>query len=261
MSKPLVSIITATFRDLENLIATARSIELSEYQSLEWLVVDAASDDGTVEWLKANGSVVDKWISEPDQGIYDAWNKGLAMADGEWIIFLGAGDLLCSDLLIELDFKQESTADIIYGDLLLQDCEGRRVGVRHGPEWDNGWRRLPCSMSFPHPGMLHRASLFIGCQFSDSYKIVADWEFFLRSDIGNGRYVPGVLQAVMLVGGVSSAAGSVRKHYKERRQLINKGLAKNCFSENLKWRFKLLVAKLPILYGLLQRIRWAGARK
>ena len=84
MSKPLISIITATYNDKLQLLKTSESIKESTYRNIEWVVIDGLSTDGTFEWLKSNTDVVRKWVSEPDCGIYDAWNKGLAKAEGEW---------------------------------------------------------------------------------------------------------------------------------------------------------------------------------
>ena len=259
MSKPLISIITATYNDKLQLLKTSESIKESTYRNIEWVVIDGLSTDGTFEWLKSNTDVVRKWVSEPDCGIYDAWNKGLAKAEGEWIIFLGAGDLLRHDWLQKIKFDQMQNVDIVYGDLALLDIEGERfVGSRCGMEWESTKKKLMCSMCLPHPGMLHRSAIFIGNMFSTKYKIVGDWEFFLRAVIRGGYYVAGATQASVLLGGVSSGSHSILRHQLERQRLIEEYQLKMCPFQEFKWVLKVVVAKWRWLYAFMQRIRWSA---
>ena len=90
--KPLITIITATFNAAELLPRTFKSIREQSYDNIEWIIVDGASTDKTVELIKQNEDMVDYWISERDKGIADAWNKGLLIASGEAILILNAGD-------------------------------------------------------------------------------------------------------------------------------------------------------------------------
>ena len=92
--KPLVTIITATYNAASSLQATISSIRQQSYVNIEWIIVDGGSSDDTVRILQQNDDVIQFWTSEPDNGIYDAWNKGIARARGEWIGFLGAGLIL-----------------------------------------------------------------------------------------------------------------------------------------------------------------------
>jgi len=88
---PLFSIITACFNAHEELMPTERSLEQQVFRSFEWIVIDGGSVDGTVEFLNLNQNVT-AWLSEPDEGIADAWNKGLSLCKGAQVLFLNAGD-------------------------------------------------------------------------------------------------------------------------------------------------------------------------
>ena len=117
--KPLITIITATFNAAEYLPYTIRSIRAQEYENIQWIVVDGASKDGTVDLLKENEDVIDYWMSEPDEGIYDAWNKACLHVRGEWIQFIGAGDELASTTVLtqmsEFLVNAYPDHEIVYG--------------------------------------------------------------------------------------------------------------------------------------------------
>src|SRR5688572_26809863 len=98
-TSPKVSIITAVYNGDLYLEQTIQSVLAQTYANIEYIVIDGGSKDGTVAILKKYASKLAYWVSEPDKGIYDAWNKGVQAATGEWIAFLGADDLLFPDTI------------------------------------------------------------------------------------------------------------------------------------------------------------------
>jgi glycosyltransferase involved in cell wall biosynthesis len=92
VASPMFSIVTATFNCGELLTRTIESLRAQTCADFEWIVVDGASKDDTVTRIRAAGDLVDRWISEPDEGIADAWNKGIALATGRYVLILNAGD-------------------------------------------------------------------------------------------------------------------------------------------------------------------------
>jgi glycosyltransferase involved in cell wall biosynthesis len=112
---PVFSIITATFNAGKVLGRTVHSLVSQTCQSFEWIIVDGASGDDTVERIEAAGEVVSSWVSEPDEGIADAWNKGIARARGQYILILNAGD----------------TYDPEFLEKLKPHCDGRRIVCSH----------------------------------------------------------------------------------------------------------------------------------
>ena len=107
MKTPLISIITACFNNEKTINDTIESILNQTYISLEYILVDGSSSDSTVNFIESyerkfqEKRIQYKWISEPDNGIYDAWNKGLERATGDWIVFIGGDDYFKSDITIE----------------------------------------------------------------------------------------------------------------------------------------------------------------
>ena len=91
-SLPLITIIIAVFNGAKTLQQCIDSVAQQSYPNKELIIIDGGSKDGTLDLLKANSEKIDYWVSETDNGIYNAWNKGLAQANGDWICFLGADD-------------------------------------------------------------------------------------------------------------------------------------------------------------------------
>jgi len=263
MNKPVVSIITATFNDKQSLLETAESISNSTYKKLEWIVIDGASSDGTLEWLRSNSANIAQWLSEPDDGIYDAWNKGISLAKGEWIVFLGAGDLLEPNWLARALNKNCESYDLIYGDIeLIFPGYASSFGKKCGFAWEKTATKLKCSMCLPHPGMLHRKSLFDNNKFSISYKIVGDWEFFIRTrkKIRAAIHYEGQVQAIVPLGGVSASHQSIERHFAERMRLMRDYQIEGCWLENMKWAAKRLIARHASLFEMIQRAVWRWRR-
>lgn len=98
---PRFTIVTSTFNAATSLPVTARSLACQTCRDFEWLVMDGASPDGTAEVARGFGDMVTRLVSEPDSGIYDAWNKALPLVRGQWVLFLGAGDTLYADDALE----------------------------------------------------------------------------------------------------------------------------------------------------------------
>jgi glycosyltransferase involved in cell wall biosynthesis len=263
MNEPFVSIITATFNDKLSLLETAESIHNSTYKNFEWFVIDGASSDGTLEWLNSINTNFAQWISEPDEGIYDAWNKGMALAKGEWIVFLGAGDLLEPNWLSQALNKDCEPYDLIYGDIKLIFPGHRSSGGKKcGLAWGKALTKLKCSMCLPHPGMLHRKQLFDNNKFSTAYKIVGDWEFFLRiqQNVRAAKYCEMQIQAIVPVGGVSANHQSMERHFTERMRLMHDYQIEGCWLQSMKWAAKRLIAKHASLFEIIQRTIWGWRR-
>ncbi len=179
--KPLITIITATYNAENNLSTAIQSIREQTYDNIEYIIVDGASTDGTVDIIRANEDVIDYWISESDTGIYNAWNKGLRLSGGDWIAFLGADDIYVKGAI------QDYMASILScGDNLPQYISSR-VNLIFGPtvlctvgkQWN--WETFRKYMNVAHVGSLHHRLLFEQYGFFDeSYKICGDYEFLLR---------------------------------------------------------------------------------
>jgi glycosyltransferase involved in cell wall biosynthesis len=202
---PLITVVTAASNGAATIDKAIRSVIGQSFRDFEYIVIDAASSDGTVGILEGFGDQIHHWRSEPDTGIYDAWNKALRLARGRWIAFLGADDEYYPDALQN------------YADFLSSHDDGRlqylssRVVVMHqgrrlasiGKAWS--WPEFSRHMSVAHVGSLHRRELFeqYGA-FDPSYRICGDYELLLRprGEL-HAAFLP-INTAIMSYGGVSN---------------------------------------------------------
>jgi len=199
-SLPRITIITSTLNCAGALAATAQSIRSQTYSNVQWIVADGGSTDGTVERIRE--STVSHWFSEADSGIYDAWNKACQFIDGEWVLFLGAGDLLMEvDTLQKVGTRlaaSEPEILVVYGNVIQGEpgTAGRRYGEVNLKGWDLFRPALPA-----HQGVFARSGLFSGpSPFDSSYRVAADSKFLLQIirgevtryvDVDITRWVPG----------------------------------------------------------------------
>lgn len=134
MKEPLFSIITAAYNAADTVGRTLASVDAQTFADYEHIVVDGASADGTTDLVAGAENPARRMISEPDRGLYDAMNKGIAAATGRYLIFLNAGDKFHSPDTLQLladTVAREDTPGIVYGQTLIVDDAGRTVGERH----------------------------------------------------------------------------------------------------------------------------------
>jgi glycosyltransferase involved in cell wall biosynthesis len=176
---PRLSIITVTFNAVEELPQTLISLEPITHQDIEIVVVDGGSKDGTVEWIQAHPEKVHAWISEKDKGIYDAMNKGLKLAKGEFVWFLNAGDYLFNAESLKELFQQDASFDLYYGDTEMISLNGTSLGLRRGgvPE-QLTVDTLKTGMKVSHQSLIVRRS--IAPEFDASYRLTGDLDWLIR---------------------------------------------------------------------------------
>lgn len=209
--RPLVTIVTSTMNAAQALDSTIRSVAQQTYAHVEHVIVDAASTDGTLQVLRNRSDTVDCWISEPDRGIYDAWNKGLQLARGEWIAFVGAGDRLLPDAIESLvRATKDATAPLDFISGRVDLYQGERYIRTVGLPWS--WSLFRKYMGVAHPGALHSAAYFARHgQFDASLRIVGDYELLLRAGAGLRTAFLDKSLVQMEVGGASSAGAALRE--------------------------------------------------
>ena len=164
----IVTIITVCRNHAKELERTIRSVESQTWQEKEYLVIDGASTDDTLDVIKAHEASITRWVSEPDHGIYDAMNKGVRMAQGEWVIFMNAGDTFAGDDTLQKVFSLSTShssllqdADVIYGDVikgkLVKKAEAPRNAHRMFYCHQSAFVRTSCLREFPFD-IRHRMS-------------------------------------------------------------------------------------------------------
>lgn len=172
---PFLTVITIVFNAENQIEKTIRSVISQKYSDLEYLVIDGKSKDKTLEIINRYSSKISKIISEPDKGIYDAMNKGIATANGEWILFMNAGDTFCNpDVLEKLEMeKVKDDVSVVYGDSISV------YGQDHFYFPAKNLETLRYSgMAFCHQAVFVRRSVLLSHPFDLSYKMLADYNLF-----------------------------------------------------------------------------------
>jgi glycosyltransferase involved in cell wall biosynthesis len=167
--RPLVSIIVVVFRDREELREVTQSIFPHQSHEVELIVIDGGSNDGTVELLSSLDDRIDYWISEPDEGIYDAMNKGVAASRGEYILHLNAGDRLIQVPLDILRRCLEDNIDVASFRVLMDGKDVYVPKVGFPMKIANWWH---------HQGTFYRRSSHLG--YDTRYRICGDFELNQR---------------------------------------------------------------------------------
>ncbi len=163
--RPSISIITVTYNAGDLFSLTAESVIAQDYSNIEYVVVDGGSEDGTVDLIKDYAIHIDQWVSEPDKGLYDAMNKGLKMAKGDFVLFLNAGDILHkSNTLTKVFNHYESTCDVLYGEVMLVDENRKPLGTRSELSTQKlpaqlTWSSLRSGMVVSHQAFIPRKTL------------------------------------------------------------------------------------------------------
>lgn len=174
---PLISVITVVFNGAKTLRETIASIVPQLGDDVEYLIIDGGSDDGTVDIVREHEHHLAYWISEPDHGIYDAWNKGIDASQGQFIAFIGADDILEPHALTAYIERIKRFPDIEYWSSRV--AFGRRQGRIIGRPWN--WSKFRRYMTVAHVGSLHRRDLYFRYgRYDTSFQIVGDYEFLLR---------------------------------------------------------------------------------
>lgn len=212
-----ISIVTATFNAESCVAGLCKSVAKQKNKYIEFIVIDGSSTDRTWQILDEFNEYIDYRISEPDNGIYDAWNKGVQRARGEWIMFLGADDELMPGAVntyLQVLSKNEDPVnlDLVSSKAQMVDKQGRPIWVNGGP-WK--WPGFLFKMTISHPGALHARHLFDRFGLYDiSYKIVGDYEMLLRPKSTLHTLFVNMVSVKMTEGGMSDSLQALKEHYK-----------------------------------------------
>ncbi|WP_430811394.1 MULTISPECIES: glycosyltransferase family 2 protein [unclassified Carboxylicivirga] len=234
MKRPLISIITIVYNGVNTLQKTIDSIAAQEYSNIEYIIIDGASNDGTIDLIKDNKDVVSKWISEPDEGLYDAMNKGLKLASGHYVWFINAGDeIYAPNTLAQLVEQLEgSLPDVIYGDTLMIDADGNEIGERRlQPPSALCWRDFRRGMLVSHQSIL--VARAIAAPYNTHYRFSADYEWCLQA---------------------LKAASSVYNSRQILSRFLDGGLTKQNIIPGLRERFDIMRRYFGLLSTLWQHI-------
>lgn len=172
--RPTVSVVTVCYNSLPALQKTMESVNAQRYPALEYIIVDGGSTDGTSQYLES-ASIPCRWVSERDNGIYDAMNKGVSMATGDFVIFMNAGDIFASDDVLERVFDRGTDADVIYGDVI------KGGSIKKAEAMHNSHR-----MFFCHQSCLARRERLVETPFDIRHRMSADFKW-VKTMVKEGR--------------------------------------------------------------------------
>jgi glycosyltransferase involved in cell wall biosynthesis len=177
--QPTVSIITITYNAEKFLEKTILSVLAQTYPHIEYIIIDGKSKDGTLDIIKKYETQIAIWISEPDKGIYDAMNKGIEKATGEYVWFMNAGDeIFASDTLAKI--MSLPTADVYYGETEFRDLDGKYLGLRSEVTplrlpAQLTWRSLQMGLMVCHQAILVRKNIAPSYDLTHHYSADTDW--------------------------------------------------------------------------------------
>jgi glycosyltransferase involved in cell wall biosynthesis len=216
MFNPKLSIITVVYNNVKDIERTILSVLNQTYTNIEYIVIDGQSTDGTMEVIRQYQNRISQLISEKDKGIYDAMNKGLAVATGNYVLFMNSGDEIYSTSTVKNVFAAAEDADIYYGETEMIDDTGKSLGRRrHQAPKQFTWRSFKYGMSVSHQAIYIKRTLV---QFyNPKYELSADIDWILQAAkkantiINVNQYV-----AKYLVGGMSK-----KKHQQSLKERFN----------------------------------------
>lgn len=177
---PKISIITVVYNCVNTLEETILSVINQDFDNFEFIIIDGGSSDGTIEIIQKHQDKITSWISEPDKGIYDAMNKGIKIAKGDYLFFLGGDDLLyINSVLKKISSKLTDKNKIYYGNVLFKT---RNV------IYDGKFSSLKiATRNISHQSIFYPREIFDKYSFDTKYKIFADYELNLKL-YGNSSY-------------------------------------------------------------------------
>ncbi len=182
MNQPKVSIITIVFNGAETLAKTIESIACQTYPNIEYIIIDGHSTDGTQAIIKTYENHISNWISESDKGLYDAMNKGIKLATGNYLWFINSGDEIYDPTTLQLLFDQDQFpyADVYYGDTVMIDKDGLVIGERRlQPPAHLTWKDFKEGMLVSHQSII--VSTKVAELYNLNYRFSADFEWCLTA--------------------------------------------------------------------------------
>lgn len=212
---PILSIITINRNNKDGLLRTLNSLDMQGYKEFELIVIDGASSDGSQAVVEQHNHLISYAVSEPDNGIYHAMNKGWQKASGEYCIFLNSGDSLVDDkvLMNAIPYLEKADADIFYGNMMGHDKNSSYVSEFKNP---------PSLIYFfwhylPHPCTFFKRSLLLKHEgYFEQYRIISDWAFFVTCflDGASFKHIP-LLISNFYTDGISSTENHLAAQEKQ----------------------------------------------
>ena len=174
-----LSIITINYNNLEGLKRTYDSVVSQTCQDFEWIIIDGGSTDGSKEFIEEHQTHFAYWCSEPDKGVYNAMNKGITKAKGEWMNFMNSGDCFYDENTLKKIFSESLNADLVYGDWVREYHD--REEMKEAPK-----KAFSVTVFFEnvcHQAMFIRSGILKKRGYDEDMKILADWKRWIEMSL------------------------------------------------------------------------------
>ena len=248
----LLSIITVCLNEVTTIENTLKSVAGQSFQGFEWTIIDGGSSDGTLEIINNYRTRINYLISEKDSGTYNAMNKGIRLSKVEYLLFLNGGDQLISSDILEKVFSSRQYHQILYGNLAYS--KNNKIENIFIPESPISRKSL-YHRTLPHPATFIRRELFLKYGlYDESYKIAADYNFFLKVVLKKKvkpQYLP-VTVSVFDSEGISTLNEKLRLSEKKRAMLLYYN-----FFDRLKYDFA-IHERIHYLFNFIRYPRFLG---
>lgn len=201
-----ISIITVSYNAASTIEQTIYSVVNQSYENIEFIIIDGGSADGTVEIIQKYADKIAYWVSEPDKGIYDAMNKGITAATGEYIYFLGSDDVLVDEQVMERVANQlDSEVDVLSATVWSVFDNALQMSFENNTEYSKEEDIVRRNIRSPHQGMFVKTSIMKQLKFDTKYKIGADYKLLLTLWYGDYKVkkIPDKI-AFYSAGGISN---------------------------------------------------------
>lgn len=239
--KPVFSIITITYNAEAVLEPTILSVLEQTYPHIEYLIIDGASADGTQDIIRKYADRIDHWVSEPDQGLYDAMNKGLSKATGDYVWFMNAGDSLptrdTAERIANQLKEKDTLPNVLYGETNIIDGDRKYMGPRRlqAPE-KLTWKSFRMGMTVSHQAFL--ALRKIAPAYDMKYRFSSDFDWCIRC---------------------MKQPGEIFNTHQILADYLHEGLSTNNRKASLKERYEIMKKYYGILPTMLRHL-WFAVR-
>jgi len=220
-----LSIVTINYNNINGLQRTFDSISQQSFTDFEWIVIDGGSTDGSRELIEKNASRIAYWVSEPDKGIYNAINKGLSHAKGDYIQILNSGDWLYEPTTLQKLFSREYEGDILYGDAICLYSDGTRLDKKYPETVSLNYFKHDV---INHQATFFRREVFDGHPYNEKYLIAGDWAYCFEA-VCRGLRFQHIPQTIVYYDNSGISAQWSERQKKEREEIMD-----TCIPPNLK---------------------------
>lgn len=245
------TIITVNYNNAAELRRTIESVVRQDFDGVEYIIVDGGSTDGSVDVIREYADHIDQWVSEPDGGIFNAMNKGVAMAHGDYINFMNSGDSFYSNDILTKVYNQIEGEDIIFGNVCDNATGKRYGGIPAGSEvtFLTLKKEILC-----HQATFYRRQILINHPYDESIRIIADWKTNVQAVVMDNCKVK-VIDTMIARYDLTGVSSTNSQLHAEERQIVMEQLLPPRVLKDYERLYT--ESEMPIV-GLLPQIKERG---